>query len=219
MKKYGDFWLPDIDTRWGKIRRKSRKAFGRGRGTGIPELEEALKYCKRWTIAIDGGANVGGYTKILMERFEHVHAFEPAPDTFEALAKNVEEWGGGDRVTLHPVAISDRVESVSLGGAEGRRSLSRRVVGGGDIPAMRIDDLDLPDLAFIKLDLEGYEERALRGAEETLRRFKPLVMCEHKPHKSGIFGDADGARGFLESIGAKPLASIPPKHIDWVFGF
>ena len=52
------------------------------------------------------------------------------------------------------------------------------MVGGGVIPSLRVDDLGLEDLAFLKLDVKGYEERALRGAEEALLRFQPRRLLE-----------------------------------------
>ena len=117
MKKIGDFWLPDVDVRWGKQRRKSIRLFENGRGSKPGDLEEALGCLTKWTVAVDGGANVGAYTRILMERFEVIHAFEPAPDTYAALARNVEEWGGSGQVHTSQVALSDRL----------RRSASRGV--------------------------------------------------------------------------------------------
>lgn len=219
MKKFGEFWIPDIDARWGKNRRKSKRLFERGQGPKVSDLEEGLSYCQRWTVALDGGANVGAYTRVLMQRFELVYAFEPAPDTFACLERNLAEWGGCGRVNIQQRPLSDRAEFLQVGGAGGRRSVSRRVMGRGEIPAVRIDDLELPDLAFLKLDLEGYEERGMRGAEATLRRFQPIVMFEDKPVKSAHFGDPGGAHRFLESIGMKPLACIGAKQIDWVYGF
>jgi FkbM family methyltransferase len=219
MHKFGDFWLPDVDCRGLRNRLKTQRLFARGRGPKLDDLAAALAFCRRGAVAVDGGANVGAYTRILMERFESVHAFEPAPDTFAALSRNLEEWGAGKRVEAYPFALSDRKEQVTIGTTPGRRSPSRRVMGAGDIPAIRIDDLKLPELAFLKLDVEGYEERVLRGAERTLRRFRPVVMFEHKPRKSHLFGDPDGAHRFLESLGARALACVGRKRIDWIYGF
>jgi FkbM family methyltransferase len=219
VKKIGDFWIPDVDARRGREWRKSVRLFESGRGPKIEDVEEALRYVLRWTVAIDGGANVGAYSRVMMERFDVIHAFEPAPDTYECLVRNLREWGAGARVRTYRRALSDREESVRMGTQMGRRSPSRRVVGPGDIPSVRIDDLDLPDLAFLKLDVEGYEERVLRGAAETIARYQPRVMFEDKPKKSRHFGNPRGAHEFLESLGAKALACIGPKQIDWVYGF
>ena len=205
MKKFGDFWIPDLDARLGRHWLKSRRVFARGHG---PKVE-----------APESGSISGAYSRVMMERFEVVHAFEPAPDTYACLVKNLEAWGAGDRVRPQQKALSDRKESGSLAPKPSGRSPSRRVVGGGDIPSVRIDDLGLEDLAFLKLDVEGYEERALRGAEETLARFQPLVMIEDKPRKSAHFDDPRGAHDYLEGLGMKPVACVGPKQIDWIYGF
>jgi FkbM family methyltransferase len=219
VKKVGNFWLPDVDLRWGKRRRKSLKLFRDQDGPDLTELEQALERVQRWTVAIDGGANVGAHSRFLAQRFEKVYGFEPAPDTYQAFVRNVEDWNLGDRVVPLQQALSDRVESVSLGGAWRRRSLSRRVTGGGSIACVRIDDLGLTDLAFMKLDLEGYEERALRGAQETIRRFKPVILFEDKPHKSEHYGKPGAAHELLQSLGAKCVGCIGPKQIDWLYEF
>ena len=75
MKRFGDFWIPDVDARLNWHWLKSRRLYTRGRGPKIADLEQALSYCKRWTVALDGGANVGAYSRVLMDRFEKVHAF------------------------------------------------------------------------------------------------------------------------------------------------
>ena len=219
MRKFGDFWIPDVDARWNGHWWKSLRLYSWGRGPKIADLEEALGYCRRWGVALDGGANVGAYSRVLMQRFERVHAFEPAPDTFACLERNLEAWNAGARVRRYQKALSDRVERVGLVPKPSGRSPSRRVIEGGDIEAVRIDDLGLEDLDFLKLDVEGYEERALRGAEETLVRFRPLVMFEDKPKKTVHFGDVKGAHRYLESLGMKPIAGIGPKQIDWLYAF
>lgn len=223
MKKVGDFWLPDVDVswwgRWGKNRRKSLKQFGDGRGPKPDDLIEALQYVETKRVALDGGANVGSYTRIMLEHFETIYAFEPAPDTYEALVRNLEDWGVGDRVHVFQKALSDRDEKVDLGVGGGRRSLSRRIVGPGDVSTLRIDDLELPVLDFLKLDLEGYEVRAIRGAQQTLRRCRPVVLFEDKPHKSELYGEPGEAHRLLESLGARRLACIGRKRLDWVYGF
>lgn len=43
----------------------------------------------------------------------------------------------------------------------------------------RIDDLGLEECDLIHLDIEGYEEKALEGAIETIKKFKPTIVTEH----------------------------------------
>lgn len=219
MKKIGDFWLPDVDVRWLRPRLKAWRIYGIGSGPKPGDLLEALAYVDRWTVAIDGGANTGAYTRMLANRFERVLSFEPTPDTFAALERNVSEWGLRDRVRIYERALSNRDEKVALATAPGRRSPSARIVGEGTIPTVRIDDLELTDLAFLKLDVEGYEQQALEGAADTIRRYKPLIMFEDKDRLSARYGDPGGAHGFLESLGAKLLTVVGPKQFDYIYRF
>ena len=72
MKRVGDFWVPDVDLRrfskWGKQRRKTLQYYGSGRGAKAEDLEEALALVGRGRVALDGGANVGAYTRLLDPR-------------------------------------------------------------------------------------------------------------------------------------------------------
>nr|BFE68204.1 hypothetical protein GCM10020092_015050 [Actinoplanes digitatis] len=43
---------------------------------------------------------------------------------------------------------------------------------------MTVDELELRDVRFVKLDVEGHEMPALRGAEQTIRRDLPMLMVE-----------------------------------------
>jgi len=223
MKKVGEFWVPDVDLRrwakWGKMRRKTLEYYGERGGAKTEDLFEALSLFEGGRVALDGGANVGAYTKIMLDRFETIYAFEPAADTFEALKRNVQEWGVSDRVHVYQVALSDREEQVRMKGKPGHRSVTRRIVGEGDIPAMPIDALELAELDFIKLDLEGYEARALHGARETLSRLKPYVLFEDKEHKAGLYGDPQGAHELLKSLGARLIGCVGKNQFDWLYGF
>ena len=221
MKKVGDFWIPDVDlnifSRFGKTRRKTIRHFASG-GTKLEDLEEALSYLEKGGVAVDGGANVGAYTRRLAQHFDLVHAFEPAADTFEALSRNVREWGLSERVRLYDKALSDRTEQVGLARRRGQRSVSRRVQGSGNIHAITIDSLQLQSLAFLKLDIEGHEYRALLGARETLSRCRPAVLFEDKPGKLRE-DKSENPHDLLRSLGATETACIGPRRFDWLYRF
>lgn len=223
MKKVGDFWLPDMDlsrlSNWGKNRRKTLKYFGRGEGPKTADIRQALSRVCGGKVALDGGAHVGAYTRLMLERFDTVYAFEPAPDTFAALARNLQDWGVADRVHAFQQALSDRRERVGIKGRPWHRSVSRRVSGRGRIEAVPIDELGLARLDFMKLDLEGYEYRALQGARQTLVRCRPWVLIEEKPHKSGIYDEAGDAGRYLMTLGAELACRLGKRGNDWLYRF
>ena len=225
MKQVGEFWVPDEDMRYhwfrlwkaGKQRQKTIQRFADGNAYKTEDIAIALSHVQGNRVAIDGGAHVGAYTRAMAGHFETIYAFEPTPDTFAALTRNLQDWGLADRVHARQVALSDRHENVRLSLSPWQRSISRRIVGPGDIPTILIDDLELAVLDFIKLDVEGYELRALRGAEATLKRCRPVVMFEDKEK----YGEENIrlAHEYIQALGAHLIARLGRRQNDCLYGF
>jgi hypothetical protein len=49
------------------------------------------------------------------------------------------------------------------------------------VPVRALDDFELQDVGFIKIDVEGYELATLRGADATIRRCRPNLLIEIDP--------------------------------------
>jgi FkbM family methyltransferase len=139
--------------------------------------------------------------------FESVHAFEPVADHRACFAVNVT----APNVTMHACALGEKNGSVSMKTAPtssgdsfvSGHSMLAEVAGPGDIPMKRLDEFNLQDVDFIKLDCEGYELFSLRGGEETLKRCRPCVIVEQKPGRAQKFGLPEtGAVAYLQSLGA-----------------
>lgn len=126
---------------------------------------------------LDVGANVGAYTLLFatwIGASGRVVAFEPASASREGLAAHLAINGLADRVTIRSEAVSDRTGSVQFTntGTHG----DNRIVRGADcgtsiVPSITIDDVCaslrlVPDV--IKIDVEGSELSALRGASRTI---------------------------------------------------
>jgi FkbM family methyltransferase len=137
-------------------------------------------------VALDIGAYIGNHTLWLARRFRRVHAFEPHPLTHELLDFNTRRLPNVER---HALALGEQagsaplvVDSINMGGStltyggfETQQSVPVRVE--------RLDDLvdhglDLRGLCFVKIDVEGHEAAALRGAQRTLAREQPLLVFE-----------------------------------------
>jgi FkbM family methyltransferase len=127
----------------------------------------------------DIGAHGGVYSLTYLAHCQggQVHSFEPMP---EELIENFRLNGRSiDRV--HAVAVGDSAGTVHM---TTRQRSSNHVDAAGEraVPIVRIDDYvaehGLPDPRWIKIDIEGMELPALRGAEKLLRRAQPTVICE-----------------------------------------
>jgi FkbM family methyltransferase len=175
--------------------------------------------------AVDAGANKGVYTHVISRLARRTHAFEPNPKIFRILKRNV-----GGSVTTWPVALADtsghgilRLPLGSKGHSNQGGSLNEATVQGGftpiEIETIRLDDLGLPDIGFMKIDVEGFEAAVLRGAQATIARDRPtlLIEMEEKHTKRPIEEDlskvlALGYDGFFLDgpRGMRPLSAFDP---------
>lgn len=153
----------------------------------------ALKYVRNFRVAIDGGAHIGTWSRLMAEKFDTVLAFEPSPDTVEALRANMEQFGCTNVNVLNE-ALSDKPEKIrmTLEGSpedEARGNTGARyIAAGGDIQAVKIDSFALTKLDFLKLDIEGAEYKALLGAVRTLKHCRPVILFEDKRKCQKHFG-------------------------------
>lgn len=186
MKYHANGWaFPDADE---QMMREIGPAGEYQRG----QLEAAMTFVTDRSLAIDGGAHVGTWTCVLSQLFEQVIAIEPSPDTFEALAANVERLNC-DNVMLRQVALGAEPGTVSIAPLDAKavalkNTGARFTRVGGPIPCITIDSLDVKTCGFIKLDLEGSEPMAIQGARETLQRCRPILCFENKWLWSRHFG-------------------------------
>lgn len=136
-------------------------------------------------VSLDIGANKGVYAWLLRDCSRAVYAFEPNPKMYRFLKRLA-----GDRITVSPVAVSDRTGPATLRVPRHRRggfsnqgaSLSDVKVPGDfmgvEIQAQRLDDMEIGDVGFIKIDVEGFEQAVLEGGRETIARDRPVLLIE-----------------------------------------
>jgi FkbM family methyltransferase len=180
------------------------KEYSEGR-TQLDTLELALKYVSKWDLAVDGGAFVGVWSLELSKHFNEVFAFEPSHDTFECLEHNL---ANTNNVLCLNSALGEDNGTISLEQDErwDGNTGGRYVVSGDDCLIGRLDDYHLPTLDFIKLDVEGHELYALKGAEETLRKYKPIVLVEQKARLEQRQGVEKNMVGdYLKTLGYRML--------------
>jgi FkbM family methyltransferase len=140
----------------------------------------------------DIGAHGGVYSLTYLGRCGgEVHSFEPQP---EELLANL-RLNGHPTERVHAVAVGDKPGSVRMTTKFRSSNHVDANIGDREVPIVRIDDYaaerGLPDPQWIKIDIEGMELPALRGAEQLLRRAQPVVICEIN-HLYGRFGTTLG---------------------------
>lgn len=138
---------------------------------------------------IDCGAYDGDSIYNLKEKYgekiKKVYALEPDSKTFETLSKNILAWGElADRSVLVNSAASDKKHNVRFFSAEVAGHIiteeSENIDEGILVSCQKLDDLnvEVKGKLCIKMDIEGNELAALKGAENLLKKYKPeLAIC------------------------------------------
>jgi FkbM family methyltransferase len=149
-------------------------------------------------VALDIGANIG-LVSIPLGRDLRSHggkliSFEPIAANADRLSANVRINDLEQTVTLVRCALSDSEGQMEMGrevgGGAGTGNAAFRQSAGGlgqplewsTVKVRRLDDvineIGIPRLDFIKIDVEGAEIGVLRGGLETLKRFRPIIYGE-----------------------------------------
>ncbi len=165
-------------------------------------LEAKLQYLFRRFVregdyVLDIGANSGFHTVCLsgiVGDAGRVHAFEPVPFNYIKMVTNL-HLNGIRNVVTHDCALGatnrQQVMNVIREGEleQGNHSLAanEKIVGALkdkidplEVSVRRLDDVlpSIPRLDFIKIDVEGYENEVLKGAQALIRKHQPIVIME-----------------------------------------
>jgi FkbM family methyltransferase len=143
-------------------------------------------------VVIDCGAHVGVFTQRALARgASKVVAVEPDPVNLECLRRNFREEIATGRVVLVPKGVWNSVTTLTFFESTQNSGMNSFVMQERgtkiELPVTTIDnlveELRLGRVDYIKMDIEGSEREALKGARRTLARFQPRLMMDtyHRP--------------------------------------
>ena len=179
-------------------------------------------------IVLDCGAHVGTFVSQALSRgAARVIAIDPDPTQVECLRRNFAKEIDEGRVTVVPKGVwsSEGMMTLSIGSQHS--GVSSLVGEAGEetveVPVVRIDrlvaELGLARVDFIKLDIEGAEREALRGAVQVLKKYRPRLMIDsyHLPDDNvvlpeiirGAQPDYESSCGFCDFSKKSETGLIP----------
>ena len=228
----GGWWLPDGEEhlqQWMlKVNHKENGLDGETRLTyQYHKYQAAMKHTARRGRAIDVGAHVGLWSWVMARDFLDVVCFEPVTVHQECWEANMKS---AKNATLHRVALGAtssvaRVRNRTPGssGDTGidpvaeRSSLRASIQDEGEEVQVRtLDEFNIPNVDFIKIDCEGYELYVLQGAVDTIKRCRPCIIVEQKPEtgmKDRYGLEPADCLNFLGRLGMRVRAGIQGDYI------
>jgi FkbM family methyltransferase len=215
------------------------------RGYETRLLELLRKHVDPNKDAIDVGANIGiisVFIAKLLADGSRVLSVEPTPGALAHLMRNIEANGIAEKVIVFQGVAEERSGEFVLKIFPGREEYSTLV--GVALPAIKkeeyqelrvngetIDELVLRHSlrpGLIKIDVEGAEVHVLRGAGETIQRYRPVILSEFFPddlciEAGGMPGSIPGLLkeyGYVTSVfEAAQLLALPQETVQGPSGF
>jgi FkbM family methyltransferase len=171
-------------------------------GIGSWETTETAllkKMVKEGMVFADIGANIGYYSLLvsqLVGKEGKIYAFEPAPENYSTLLKNIEMNGYQNIITVNK-AVSNTNGIVRFFIDESnplyhKLKNSKDIKGTIEVNATTLDDYFKDKerkIDIIKMDVEGAELAVLKGMRRVMTENKNLIiLAEFSPENLRLFG-------------------------------
>ena len=157
----------------------------------------------------DVGANIGHHSLFMSRRADRIFCFEPFPAVLNEMQRKFAHAGVAN-AAIFPVALGDGNSSATFhpptGANQGTGTLGDLLPDNASsqtisVQVVRGDDFfvanNLPAVSLLKMDVEGFEEQALRGLQKTLERDRPPVLMEIQPEGVTGSGQSSSMRALL----------------------
>ena len=131
----------------------------------------ARPYIKGTGVGLDVGCREGGFAREMESHFDLIYCFD-FRDKKKMFKNNVIDMA---KFTYHVCGIGD-VEGTTFTTS----NKVGRIKDNGDVAVSMktLDSFKFENVTFIKYDIEGYELKALRGSEQTIKKYSPVVVIE-----------------------------------------
>lgn len=130
--------------------------------------------------ALDCGAYIGTHSTYFASQGYKVMAFEPNPSAFKLLQLNT---GAFEGIEAFQFALADKELKAQLSSNPrnlGNTSIVHAEESEGSVEMRRLDSLKFQknEVAFIKIDVEGYEDKVLKGGKNLIEEHLPPIIFE-----------------------------------------
>jgi FkbM family methyltransferase len=156
-----------------------------------PTWNTLLSYVKKDFVVLDIGANIGFLTLNFAKRCPegYVFSFEPDTKNFAALEDNIRQ-NGFENIRIFKNALGARSETALLYKLYANNPGANRILSekpgepcqAEKVEVLVLDDvfeqLALPRIDLIKIDVEGFEVFVLMGSKKVIKKWRPILFVE-----------------------------------------
>lgn len=199
--RFGEIWYYGKDEYVGK----SIHNYGE---FSAEECDIILSLADKTKLSLDIGSNIG----VMAQMFEHYGypcvAFEPQPEIHKLLVKNFK--GETHNCALGSAEGTAQMPRLRYGARYNYGGMSlntRSELGSYPVPLKTLDSFKFENVGFIKLDVEGWEEEVLKGAIETISKYRPIMYIEDDRQEKSI-----SLRKYISELGYSIEESRPPLY-------
>ena len=149
-------------------------------------LNSYKHFFKNDGVLLNIGSNIGCYAISFVDSAKEILCFEPNIEAFECLHHNLYKY---KNVKLYNIALSDKESGYEVRCENDNIGMAFIIESDkSEFHTTTIDNLNLEDLDFILIDVEGFELKVLQGGEKTISRFNPIMVIEINDHTLGRAG-------------------------------
>lgn len=179
------------------------------------EVELFRQIVKPGQTIVEIGANIGAHTVWLAKEVGltgTVYAIEPQRIVYQTLCANIAINSITNTYCIHAAAGttigSIRVPPIDYARTNNFGGLSLDgCLNGESVPMITIDSMNLPNCHFMKIDVEGMEQKVLGGAIRCIEKFWPALYVENDREEK-----SDSLIRFIDSLGYRMYWHKPPLY-------
>jgi FkbM family methyltransferase len=160
-------------------------------------IDNIIKFSNN-EVFIDAGAYNGNnsleFSNLTKETYNSIYCFEPDKNNIKNLKEKTKKL---NNLKIYNYGLSDKKEQLFFSSKEGSSKIEEN--GGDKIECEALDNIIKNEkISFIKMDIEGYELKALKGSQNLIQKYKPkLAICIY--HKTEDFWEIINYIKFLSN--------------------